>query len=131
VIALDTNVLVRFLVEDDVEQTARARDLLQRAIDEQTACFVPDIVLCELVWVLSSAYRISRVEIARHLGTLLRSRNLIFRSTDQIARALAAFRDGRGDFADYLIREDSRTAGCEGVATFDKALLGEEGFQAV
>jgi predicted nucleic-acid-binding protein len=131
VIALDTNVLVRFLVEDDAEQTARARTLLQRAVDEQSVCYVPEIVLCELVWVLSSAYRISRAEIALHLGSLLRARSLAFRSTDLVARALAAFREGRGDFSGYLIREESRASGCDVVVTFDKTLHGDDGFKAV
>ena len=130
-IALDTNVLVRFLVEDDAAQTKRARAILARTIDEESGCFVPDVVVCELVWVLGSVYRIPKNEIVRHLGSLLRARHLVYRSADRLARALDAFRDGRGDFADYVIREDSTAAGCDVVATFDKALHAERGFRAV
>ena len=129
-IALDTNVLVRFLVADDERQTARARALLQGVIDADASCFVSDVVLCEAVWVLAVAYRIPRAEIARHLGSLLRARHLAFRSTDQLGRALAAFREGKGDFADYMIREDARAAGCEAVVTFDRAILPEDGFRS-
>ncbi len=130
-IALDTNVLVRFLVEDDAEQTKRATKLLQDAAEEGSPCFVPNIVVCELVWVLSSAYKVRRTEIARHLTDLLRARQLVFRSSDQIAAALSAFRDGSGDFADYLIREEALAAECSAVATFDKMLLAEDGFRPV
>ena len=129
-IALDTNVLVRFLVEDDPEQTARARSFLQRSLEEDSTCFVSDIVLCEVVWVLGSVYRISRPTVVEHLSALLRTRQLAFSSTDRVGRALAAFRSGRGDFADYLIREHAWAAGCEAVATFERRLLAEEGFLA-
>ena len=128
-IALDTNVLVRFLVEDDVAQTKRARALITRAIEEEGGCFVPDVVICEVVRVLTSAYRVPKSEIVRHLGSLLRARHFAYRSADRLARALDAFSDGRGDFADYVIREDSMAAGCDAVATFDKDLYGERGFQ--
>ena len=129
-IALDTNVLVRFLVEDDAAQTKRARALITRAIEDESGCFVSDVVICEVVWVLTSAYRIPKSEIVRHLGSLLRARHFGYRSADRLARALDAFSDGRGDFADYVIREDSMAAGCDAVATFDKDLHGERGFQA-
>lgn len=130
-IALDTNVLVRFLVEDDEAQTKRARALITRAIEGESGCFVSDVVMCELVWVLTSAYRIPKGEIVRHLGSLLRARHFTYRSADGLARALDAFSGGRGDFADYVIREDSVAAGCEALATFDKPLHAERGFQAV
>jgi predicted nucleic-acid-binding protein len=131
VIALDTNVLVRFLVEDDAAQTKRARAIIARAIDDESGCFVPEVVMCEVVWVLSAAYRIPKSEIVHHLGSLLRARHFAYRAADELARALEAFSEGRGDFADYLIRESSVAAGCEGVATFDKALHAERGFRAV
>jgi len=128
VIALDTNVLVRFLVEDDERQSAEAAALVERTISEGEAMFVSDIVLCETVWVLSVSYRVGRAEIGATLRDLLRARHLAFESTDALARALDAFVRGKGDFADYLIRERARLAGCDSVATFDRALLRESGF---
>jgi predicted nucleic-acid-binding protein len=130
VIALDTNVLVRFLVEDDAEQLDRARALVGRIVAGGDSCFVSDVVLCELVWVLQSSYRIPRGPIADHLQALLRARHFSFSSTDRLARALRAFRAGRGDFADFLIREHARAQGCDGVATLDGDLVKEEGFVA-
>ena len=129
-IALDTNVLVRFLVEDDEAQTAKAAALIEHTIDSGDALFVADVVLCETVWVLAGSYHVSRVEITKTLRDLLRAKHLIFAASDQLARALDAFAEGRGDFADYVIREHARAADCEAVATFDRALLQERGFVA-
>ena len=127
-IALDTNVLIRFLVEDDVAQSRRATALIEGAVAREEQLFVSDIVMCETVWVLSSAYRFSRTEIVDALSQLLRARSVVFNSADSIARALDAYRKEKGDFADYLIREHARSAGADTVATFAGALLEESGF---
>jgi predicted nucleic-acid-binding protein len=128
VIALDTNVLVRFLVEDDEVQTARATTLIKRAIEGDDRLFVPDVVMCEVAWVLGTSYKTPRTEIAAILRRLVGVRHLAFTSTDLLTRALGAFDRGKGDFADYLIREQAKAAGCTAVATFDAALLKESGF---
>jgi len=127
-IALDTNVVVRFLVEDDENQSRLASRLIRGAIERKEPLFICDIVMCETVWVLSSAYRFSRREIVGALIELLRARAVVFDSTDRLARALEAYSSGKGDFADYLIREHARTAGADTVATFDRSLLRERGF---
>ena len=127
-IALDTNVLVRFLVVDDKAQSAKAARLVERAVARNETLFVSDIVLCETVWVLLSAYQVSRAEVGQVLGELLRATHLGFRDADELLRALEAFGGGKGDFADCLIQEHARSAGCAEVATFDRALLREKGF---
>ena len=127
-IALDTNVLVRFLVEDDEKQTRVASQLIRDAIEREEQLYICDIVMCETVWVLSSSYRFSRAEIVEALAGLLRARAVVFTSTDRLARALEAYATGRGDFADYLIREHAVAAGADTVATFDRSLLKERGF---
>ncbi|HEX5437264.1 MAG TPA: type II toxin-antitoxin system VapC family toxin [Gemmatimonadaceae bacterium] len=126
--ALDTNVLVRFLVEDDAAQSAAAAAVVERAVAADEPLFVSDVVLCETVWVLAGSYRVPRADILAVLRDLLRARHLAFASPDQLTRALDAFSKGRGDFADYLIREHARTAGCDTVVTFEQALLHERGF---
>jgi predicted nucleic-acid-binding protein len=131
VIALDTNVLVRFLVEDDPKQSAAAASLISRVIAGGETFFVSDIVVCEMVWVMSVSYGIGRKEIAGSLRNLLRARHVTFRAVDQLIRALEAYEAGKGDFADYLIREHARAANCDQVATFDRVLLRESGFIAV
>lgn len=127
-IALDTDVLVRFLVVDDEAQSRRATKLIADATARDEELFFSDIVICETVWVLSSAYRFSRAEISAALSGLLRAKSVTFASTDRLARALDGYAKGRGDFADYLIREQARAAGAEAVATFDRALHKEPGF---
>ena len=129
-IGLDTNVLVRYLVEDDKQQSERAAQLLEGSAAQDTQLFISDIVMCETVWVLGSAYRFTRAEIADALGTLLRAKMVVFSSADRLMSSLEAYRKGKGDFADYLIREHARAQGADGVATFDKKLLKEPGFFA-
>lgn len=129
-IALDTNVLVRYLVEDDAKQTATAAALIDRVIADDETLFISDVVVCETVWMLSVSYDFRRKEIADVLRNLLRTRHLTFRDTHQLIRALEAYEAGKGDFADYLIREHARAAGCDTVATFDRVLLREQGFVA-
>ncbi|MBK9262763.1 MAG: type II toxin-antitoxin system VapC family toxin [Polyangiaceae bacterium] len=129
-IGLDTNVLVRFLVEDDEVQTAKAAALIEKAIDENSTLFISDVVLCETVWVLSSCYRFSRPEITTVLRKLLEADHLSFAPMSRHAHALTAYAAGKGDFADYVIREQCVVAGCSVVATFDQALLKESGYQS-
>lgn len=128
-IAVDTNVLVRFLVEDDARQSAAAAALVERAVRSGEALYVSGLVLCETVWVLTVSYRVPRLDVVKTLQSLLRARPLMFDYPDRVARAIDGFAAGRGDFADYLIREDAVAAGCSGVATFDRELLREEGFE--
>ena len=127
-IALDTNVLVRFLVEDDKKQAAKASRLIETAISEGQELFVADVVLCELVWVLSRSYKVQRSVIVETLQQLLRAGHLAFRDEDVLHRAINRFAKGKGDFADYVIAFAADAEGFSQVATSDKALLKEERF---
>ncbi len=127
-IALDTNLIVRFIVLDDRDQADRARAFLEAQERDGTCCLVTDIVVCEIVWVLESCYRFERNAIASTLRSLLRARQLRFQSPDLVARALDRYRRGAGDVADYLIDETGRSLGCSGTATFDRDLLGDPRF---
>ena len=129
-IALDTNVLVRYLVEDDPVQTAKAVRLVERAAATGDTLFVSHVVACEVVWVLTSAYRVARADVVALLRRLLSARELAFDAGDEVRRAVEAFASGPGDFADYLIREHAHRAGYAQVATFDRALLRAPGFIA-
>ncbi len=126
-IAPDTNVLVRFLVEDDPDQSARAAALVERLAREDLPVFVPDIVLVETVWVLSRSYRVPKSEIIGALRGLVAARNVRFASHDKIVSALRAWEKGKTGLADYMILEEARRAGCEATATFDTVLTKERG----
>jgi predicted nucleic-acid-binding protein len=130
-IGVDTNVLVRYLVEDDEEQTKRAEALFRRASAKGETIFVSDVVLCEIVWVLESVYHVRRGEIADLLENLMRAKQVELGQADLAYRALEAYRAGKGDFADYVIRERALAAGCTSLATFEKQLWAEVGFQKV
>lgn len=90
---------------------------------ENGACLSSPLEVALEYWVLSHAYGKNRSEIASGLEALLRARQLVFEQPDQVRAALECFAAGAGDFADWLIWERSRAAGCEHVVTFDRALL--------
>jgi predicted nucleic-acid-binding protein len=129
-IALDTNVLVRFLVEDDAAQSARAARLVERAIKSAERLFVPDIVLAEVAWVLTCAYDVPKPELLDVLRKLLAAKHLAFASSDVLSSALDGWELGKGDFSDYLVRAQAEAHGCDRIATFDRALLKERAFFA-
>ena len=120
--ALDTNVLVRFLVdaEGDPKQHQIAADYIQTHCTVDTPCHVSSIVLCELAWVLQRTYKVPRDEIASQLGQLLDVSQLVVADRDLARRALADFRQGNADFPDHLIAWSGKGAGAEETATFDK-----------
>jgi predicted nucleic-acid-binding protein len=128
VIALDTNVLVRFLVADDAEQHRQAVASIERALASDAAVLITSIVLVETVWVLRRSYRLTRAEIAAVLHRLLSARQLELHGRDQVVRSLRRFEAGKGDFADYMIAEQAAAKGAEVVVTFDQALMAEQGF---
>ncbi|MFI5311428.1 MAG: PIN domain-containing protein [Gemmatimonadales bacterium] len=130
-IALDTNVLIRLVLHDDEAQARAAERLVVRARREETTLFVADVVLCEFVWVLARRAGLARADIADALDRLLRTELIAVSDAATVDGALAAYRAGRGDFADYLIREQSRAVEATEVVTFDRALRGEEGFRVL
>lgn len=130
-IALDTNVLVRYLVADDPKQSSAAVQLINRCADKGESIFISQLVLCELVWVLSYAYDFARKEIAALLNDLRRAAQLEIENPDQVGRALERYGSSRGDFADYLIAERAVAHGCTSIATFDRALRSDPRFVSV
>ena len=126
-IGLDTSVLVRYLVEDDGAQASKAAHLIETRCAEDTPGFVNRVVLCELVWVLESAFDYPRATIAATLEILLRTAELKVDAADAAWPALAAYRGGGVDFSDAFVCRLNRNAGCDGTATFDKgaARLGD------
>ena len=129
-IGVDTNVLVRFLVRDDAAQAQTAAAFFRRAESRGEVLYVPQVVLCELVWVLATAYRYPKSEIADVLEQLLRTRQISFEEPQRVREAAARYRAQGGDFADQLILGACLDAGCDAVATFETRLRRQEGFVA-
>lgn len=128
-IALDTNVLVRHLVQDDKKQSAQATRRIGKAVEEGESIFLSGIVLCELVWVLETAYRLPRSEIVQALDRILATRGFVVGDRDEASLALERYRSGQGDFADHLIGALATRAGASPILTFDRFLLEFPEFQ--
>jgi predicted nucleic-acid-binding protein len=118
VIGLDTNVLVRYVMQDDARQSARATRLVESLSAEEPG-FVPVVAVVELVWVLAGSYGLSRAQVATVLEMLLRSKELVLDRADLVAQAQARFAAGGADFADALIERIAAQAGCTATMTFD------------
>lgn len=119
-VALDTNLLVRLLTNDDPEQARRVADL----IDASSACFVPITVVLELEWVLRGAYQLSREAIIRALRGLIAIRHLHLEQEEQVLQALEAYGQGL-DFADAL--HLLRSEGCAALVSFDRSFMRKAG----
>lgn len=127
--ALDTNVIVRFLVNDDKAQARRARALLQEAEDTGDALFVTTPVVLEIIWVLDAAYDFTRTEILRALELLAGMPILEFEDYDGLQQLIRLGRETRADLPDLLIGLTGRRCGCEATVTFDKYLARIEPFE--
>lgn len=127
-IALDTNVVLRLIVEDDPDQLATARRLLATAEADGEPCFLADVVLCEIEWVLLSAYDASRADVLAALQSLQGEELFVFEDGGRLQRVLDAYQDSRGDLADYLIGHAAAGLGARTTFTFDRALAGDPGF---
>jgi predicted nucleic-acid-binding protein len=119
VIALDTNVLVRFLVRDDPEQARLADEVLEQLTNDAPG-FVSREVLVELVWVLERAYRFGRAEIAIALDGLLAATELLIERADEVGPALELYRNDGFGFSDLMIAVAARSVGASELVTFDR-----------
>ncbi|MDQ3562610.1 MAG: type II toxin-antitoxin system VapC family toxin [Pseudomonadota bacterium] len=117
---LDTNVLIRHLVQDDASQARLAGRFIARECSREDPCFINRIVLCETVWVLESAYGYAREDIASALERIIRTHQLRIENVSAVWAALRMYRSGGADFADCLLGETNREAGCLETATLDK-----------
>lgn len=117
-IGLDTNIVVRFFVEDDPGQFQRAGDLL-RSLTPQDPGFISLVCLAEFAWVMRSQYRVSKTVIVVFLDRLLEAPELVLEHQVAVADAVRHFAAGACDFADHLIERVGRSAGCLQTVTFD------------
>jgi predicted nucleic-acid-binding protein len=117
-IGLDTNILVRYLTQDDPGQSRKAADEIEKVLAAGHVFFVADIVLCELVWVLETAYGYDRQEIVPVLENILRTKQFQFTKKDLLWKSLADYRTKKGDFADHLIGRVGQNVGCRETITF-------------
>jgi len=129
--ALDTNVLVRFITQDDAAQFSAAKRLLTRCVEEGRALFVPVTVTLELEWVLRSSYSYGKDEVLQLLSSLFSTVELSFESERALEVALQLYRKGSAGFADCLHIALAAEAGEPPLWTFDRSAAKIQGAQLV
>lgn len=118
-IGLDTNVLARFLMQDDPVQ-GQAAEAVIADLTEADPGFVCREVLVELVWVMERAYKLPRASVATAITGLLEARELVLEAEDRVAIAVDRYRRGGPGFADQMVSLAGQAAGCEVTMTFDR-----------
>jgi predicted nucleic-acid-binding protein len=129
--ALDTNVLVRYVVQDDSGQLAAARRLIDRCVAEGQSLFVPVTVTLELEWVLRASYGYVKDDVLQVLSNLFSAAELTFESERALEVALQLYREGSADFADCLHIGLATEAGQQPLWTFDKGAVKVAGAQLI
>jgi len=119
---LDTNVLVRYLTQDDLAQARKANALIDGAVGKGEGLHLDVIVLCELVWVLRGAYDFAKETVGEAVEKILDAAQFSVDDRDLLREALEAYRAGQGDFAEYVLGLRNRKAGCSATVTLDRAL---------
>ncbi len=127
--ALDTNVLVRYIVQDDAAQFAAAKRLIRRCVAEGSALFVPVTVVLEFEWVLRSSFEFGKDDVLMTLSSLFSAAELNFESERALEVALQLFREGSADFADCLHVALATQSGEQPLWTFDKGAAKLNGAQ--
>ena len=117
-IGLDTNVLVRYIMQDDAKQSLKATKLMESLTGDELG-FVSLVSVVELGWVLLSSYGLEREQLARALELLLRTKTVVVDRAEEVANALRVFKASSADFADCLIERTAASAGCGRTMTFD------------
>jgi len=117
-IGLDTNVLVRYIMQDDPKQSPKANKIID-ALSSDDPGFITVVSVIELYWVLTAGYALTNEQFLQAMEGILRTKQFIVENADQVLRALRIFEKSRSDFADCLIERTVASAGCAQTMTFD------------
>ena len=128
-IGLDTNILVRYITQDDAVQSRKATEIIESRLSEVNPGFVSVVAMAETVWVLDRAYGFASLQIAVAVERMLQIEVLVIENEQQVFAAMVALKHGRGSFADALITELGARVGCIHTLTFDNKALRLPGFK--
>lgn len=128
-IGLDTNVVVRYLVQDDPKQAALATRLIERSLSQDNPGFITTVTLCEIAWVLAGCYAADRPRIRAVIEALLATKQLKIESADLVWKALKAWGASSADFSDALIGQIVIAHSGSKTVTFDRAAAKLQGFE--
>ena len=130
-IGLDTNVLVRYLAQDDPVQSRKATEVIERQLTEANPGFISVVAMVETAWVLDRAYGLAAPEIAAAIERTLQADVLVVEDEQEVFAAMIALKERRGSFADALIGALGAKAGCLCTLTFDQKAARLAGFEIV
>ncbi|NRB11567.1 MAG: type II toxin-antitoxin system VapC family toxin [Rickettsiaceae bacterium] len=122
-IAIDTNILVRYITNDDIQQSKLATKLLDKYVGQEKSIFINNIVLCELIWVLDRGYKYTKEQIIQTLKLLLSSIEFDFENHELAFLAVVEYETINADFSDILIGIINNNYGCENTFSFDQKAL--------
>jgi predicted nucleic-acid-binding protein len=128
-IGLDTNVLVRYLTQDDAIQSSKATDLIERTLTESEPGYISIVAMVETIRVLGRTYEFSATDIAVAIERMLQATVLTVESEQEVFTAMIAMRERGGSFSEALIGALGARAGCSSTVTFDRRAARLEGFQ--
>jgi len=129
VIGLDTNVVVRYLTQDDPKQSASATKFIEHTLSVDRPGFVSLVTLCEIAWVLAECYEADKARIVEVMEGLLGSKQVLVEESDLVWKALRAWDKSAADFSDALLGQVAIARGCEKIVTFDKSAARLTGFE--
>jgi predicted nucleic-acid-binding protein len=128
-IGLDTNILVRYLTQDDAIQSPKARAIIERRLTEENPGFLSIVAMVETVSVLDRAYKLAAHEIAAAVERILQTDVLVVENEQEVFTAMIALKEGQGSFADAIIVALGTRAKCSRTLTFDHKALRLPGFE--
>jgi predicted nucleic-acid-binding protein len=130
-IGLDTNIILRYLLQDDAKQSRQANQIIDRQLSEQNPGFISLVTVLEIVWVLRSLLKRDPFQIASHIEHLLAADSLEVQNEQQVFEAAFAVKRGTGEFEDALIGALDTWAGCSRTLTFDRKASRLPHFQVI
>lgn len=127
-IGLDTNVVVRYLTQDDPKQSQIVTRLMEKTLSSDEPGFISLVVLAEVVWVLTSLYSVDRAGVSEIVSGLLTTEQLRVENAELVWQAKRRYEASKADFSDALIAECAVAAGCKRAVTFDRSAAATSGF---
>lgn len=129
-IGIDTNILVRVITRDAPKQAEKIEKFFIET-QRKGRLFISDIVLIELIWVLSYSYNYTKTQIVEVLRRIINNRGFAFHDWDALEEALSLFENGKAQFSDYVIKTSSERIGCKKTVSLDKQMIKEGLFEAL
>lgn len=128
-IGIDTNVVIRYLVQDDEKQSSAATQFIENSLTAKVPGYINQITLCEIVWVLQRSYGVTKTQLLEIIQGLLTTKQFIVENIEVAWKALRVFEGKNIDFSDALIAQGNIRDGCKYTVTFDKKAASLPGFQ--